>query len=42
LKELTAQREAAINKEIDTLNTTLSPEAAQKLQNYIQSLFTIF
>jgi oligoendopeptidase F len=40
LKELTAQREAAINKEIDTLNTTLSPEAAQKLQNYIQNTFS--
>jgi DNA-nicking Smr family endonuclease len=40
LKKLTAQREAAINKEIDTLNAALSPEAAQKLQNYIQNTFS--
>jgi len=40
LKELTAQREAAINKEIDTLNSALSPEAAEKLQNYLKNTFS--
>jgi hypothetical protein len=40
LKKLTTQREAVINKEIDTLNSDLSPEVAQKLQNYIQNTFS--
>ena len=40
LKQLTAQREEAISKEIDTLNAALSPETAQKLQSYIQNTFS--
>jgi hypothetical protein len=40
LKELTGQRDAAINKEIDTLNAALSPDAAQKLQDYIKNTFS--
>ena len=40
LKKLTAQREAAINAEIERLNTSLTPEAAQALQSYVQNTFS--
>lgn len=40
LKSLTAQREAAINKEIDTLNAALDPDAAQKLRDYLKNTFS--
>jgi hypothetical protein len=40
LQNLTAERETAINAEIDTLNASLGPEAAAVLKHYITNDFS--
>lgn len=40
LTEMTGQREALINKEIEALNEALGPEMARRLQNYVQNTFS--